>query len=303
MKQAPRIVRINGRLLELSNLSKDLFPKSGFTKKQIFHYYRTISPAILPHLRGRPLTLKRYANGVEEPYFYEKRCPSHKPKWMQSVHYHGIDFCKIDDLSSLIWAANLASIELHVQLSREPELSVPTHMVFDLDPGEPAAILECCEVALKLREVLEKEGLESFCKTSGSKGLQLYVPLNTEVTYSQIKDFSRALAQYLERLWPSKVVSRSKKELRAGKVLIDWSQNDPNKTTVCAYSLRALSAPGVSTPVSWKEVFQAYQRKRPEILRFSPSQVLVRFSKTGDLFLPVLELKQKLRPFVANRAA
>src|SRR5438876_546333 len=230
-------VEIQGKQLSLSNLQKVMYPATGFTKAQVIDYYTRISPVLLPHLRGRPLTLKRYPNGVEAPFFYEKNCPQHRPPWVPTLKIWSrhndrfMDFCDCRDLPTLVWAANLADLELHTSLSRGGDMERPTMMVFDLDPGEPAAMLQCCEVGLLLRRALDALGLQSFAKTSGSKGLQVYVPLNTPVSYvgtrgrPGTKDFSRAMAELLERERPELVVSNMKKSLRARKVMVDWSQN------------------------------------------------------------------------------
>jgi bifunctional non-homologous end joining protein LigD len=291
-------VEVEGRELKLSNLDKVLYPEPGFTKGRVIDYYTRVAPAVLPHLRGRPLTLKRYPDGVEGQFFYEKECPSHRPDWVHtkeiSTGRKTVNFCVCDDLPTLVWAANLADLELHTSLSLAEEITSPTMMVFDLDPGPPAAILDCCRVALWLRDVLETLGLESFPKTSGSKGLQLYIPLNTEVTYDDTKPLSKALAQHVEREHGDLVVSSQKKELRKGKVLIDWSQNDEHKTTVCVYSLRAREHPTVSTPLEWEEVESALEADDPDALVFDSAAVLERVEDKGDLFSPVVELKQQL---------
>jgi bifunctional non-homologous end joining protein LigD len=286
-------VEVEGRRLSLSNLDKVMYPEVGFTKGQVIDYYTRVSPALLPHLRGRPLTLKRYPDGVEGEYFYEKQCPSHRPDWVRTAAIvtgrKTIDFCLCDDLPTLVWAANLADLELHPSLSRAEKIDRPTMMAFDLDPGPPAGLEECCEVALLLREALARLGLESFPKTSGSKGLQIYVPLNLDgVGYDDTKPLSNALARHLEAEHPKLIVSRQKKELRRGKVLIDWSQNDEHKTTVCVYSLRARDRPTVSTPVAWDEL------ENPHELVLEAEAVLERVEKHGDLFAPVIELEQEL---------
>ncbi len=288
------VVEVDGRQLKLSNLEKALYPEAGFTKGHVLDYYTRIAPVLLPHLRNRPLTLKRYPQGVQAGYFYEKQCPKHRPPWVETApvwsdhNQRTIDFCLVNDLPTLVWVANLASLELHTALHRAPEISRPDMVVFDLDPGEPAGLPECAEVALWLREALDGLGLVSVVKTSGNKGLQLYVPLNTPVTYDETKGFSRALAQVLERAHPKLVVSNMAKELRRGKVFIDWSQNDEHKTTVCVYSLRARERPTVSTPVTWEEL------KKPEELVFEAADVLERVDRHGDLFAPVVELRQEL---------
>jgi bifunctional non-homologous end joining protein LigD len=292
-------VEVEGKRLKLSNLEKVLYPAVGFTKGAVIDYYTRVAPVLLPHLRGRPLTLKRYPDGVEGQYFYEKQCPSHRPEWVSTapVKANGktIDFCLANDLPTLVWTSNLADLELHTSLSLAKAVKRPTMMVFDLDPGAPAAILECVQVGLLLREVLDELGLESFPKTSGSKGFQIYVPLNTpRVTYDDTKPFSRALAQLLEQRHPKLVVSKQKKELRKGKVLVDWSQNNDFKTTICVYSLRAKERPTVSTPLEWDEAESALRKKDAERLVFDYEAVLKRVDRLGDLFEPVLKLKQRL---------
>jgi len=277
-----------------------LWPEAGFTKGQVIDYYARIAEAILPHLRDRPLTLKRYPNGVAESYFYEKRCPRHRPDWVETVPIWSgrnegeIDYCLCNDRATLIWLAQLAALELHPSLSLADEIERPTVLAFDLDPGAPADILDCCGIALRLRELFAGLELECFPKTSGSKGLQVYVPLNSNVTYEETKPFARAVAQALERAKPDLVVSRMAKNLRKGKVLVDWSQNDQHKTTVCVYSLRAKERPTVSTPIAWKEVEEAAEREDRELLSFEADEVLKRVEKQGDLFAPVLELRQEL---------
>jgi bifunctional non-homologous end joining protein LigD len=284
-------VEVEGRRLSLSNLDKVMYPAVGFTKGQVIDYYTRVAPALLPHLRDRPLTLKRYPNGVDGQYFYEKRCPSHAPDWVRPEEASGITFCVCDDLATLVWLANLADLELHPSLSLVDDILRPTVMAFDLDPGPPAGLAECCEVALILREALSRIGLESFAKTSGSKGIQLYVPLNVDdVDYDNgTKPLSKALARHLEGEHPKLIVSSQKKELRRGKVLIDWSQNDEHKTTVCVYSLRARERPTVSTPLDWAEV----EAGDPGALVFEADDVLTRVEERGDLFAPVAELEQQ----------
>ena len=295
MPPAARVeVEVEGRRLSLSNLDKVMYPETGFTKGQVIDYYTRVAPALLPHLRGRPLTLKRYPDGVGGAYFYEKQCPSHRPGWVDTAAIPArgkvIDFCLANDLPTLVWAANLADLELHPSLSLAQRVEQPTTMAFDLDPGPPATIVECCEVALRLRDVLDQLGLECFPKTSGSKGMQVYVPLNTETTYDETKPFARALAELLEKQQRGLVVSSMKKELRKGRVLIDWSQNDEHKTTVCVYSLRARDRPTVSTPLTWAEV----EAGDPERLAFEAEDVLERVEQQGDLFEPVATLEQRL---------
>jgi bifunctional non-homologous end joining protein LigD len=299
-------VEVEGRRLKLSNLEKVFYPKVGFTKGQVVDYYRRIAPAVLPHLRDRPLTLKRYPDGVEGQHFYEKQCPSHRPDWVRTAGIYSrrnkreIDFCVADDLPTLIWLANLADLELHTSLSRCKDAKRPTMMVFDLDPGAPAAVLECAVVALELRAMLGSLKLESFPKTSGSKGIQVYVPLNGPVTYEDTKPFAHAIAKLLERERPKLVVSSMKKEIRRGKVLVDWSQNDDHKTTVCVYSLRARERPTASTPLRWEELEEALEAKDADRLVFECDEVLDRVERHGDLFAPVLERRQKLPDMAAG---
>jgi bifunctional non-homologous end joining protein LigD len=287
-------VEVEGRRLSLSNLDKVMYPAVGFTKGQVIEYYTRIAPAVLAHLRDRPLTLKRYPNGVEGGHFYEKNAPSHRPEWVQvapiELSTKTIDFVLCNDLATLVWLANLADIELHPSLSKADDIDRPSVMAFDLDPGDGAGLRECCEVAFILRDALTQLGLESFAKTSGSKGIQVYVPLNVEdVDYDNgSKALSHALARHLEAQHPKLIVSQQRKELRKGKVLIDWSQNDENKTTVGVYSLRARERPTVSTPLAWEELDD------PDALVFEASDVVERFAERGDLFAPVAELRQEL---------
>lgn len=297
-------VEIDGVHLQVSNLDKVLYPGTGFTKGQVIDYYARIAPVLLPHLAGRPVTLKRYPEGVEGEAFYEKNCPSFRPKWMpvipmlvSSKTKKPIQFCHLDQRAALVWTANLAAIELHPNLQRSPDLDTPTHVVFDLDPGPGADIITCCRVAMLLRELFDRLSLQSFAKTSGSKGLQLYVPLNTPATFEQTGDVSLAFAQLLEKQQPDLVVTQQNKELRPNKVLIDWSQNSRHKSTVAVYSLRARERPTVSTPVTWDEVDDALASEDPLRLKFETDQVLERVERWGDLFAPVLELQQELPSF------
>jgi len=293
-------VEVQGKQLKLSNLEKVLYPATGFTKQQVIDYYVRIAPAMVPHLAGRPLTRKRYPNGVDEEFFYEKNAPQHRPDWVKTApiwsgrNRRTIHYILADDLATLVWLANLAAIELHPSLSLAEDITCPTMMVFDLDPGPPANIVQCCQVGLWLREIFEHFGLQSFPKTSGSKGLQIYVPLNTPANYESTKTFSHALAQLLEQEHPEMVVSDMKKQVRTGKVFVDWSQNDEHKTTIAVYSLRAREHPTASTPVTWEEVERALRKKDASLLVFEAKQVVARVEKMGDLFAPVLELKQRL---------
>jgi bifunctional non-homologous end joining protein LigD len=294
-------VEVGGRKLKLTNAEKVLYPASGFTKADLVAYYAGVAPALLPHLRNRPLTLKRYPNGVDSQYFYEKRSPRHRPEWVQTAQVpsdrgkNEIPYTLCQDLPTLVWLANLADVELHPSLSLASDVARPTMVAFDLDPGAPAGIVECCEVALELRELFRQLGLEACAKTSGSKGIQVYVPLNHEaVGYEQTKPFAHAVAGLLEERHPQLVVSSMAKAKRAGKVLIDWSQNDEHKTTVCVYSLRATEQPRASTPISWDEVAECRTERRAEPLSFGPDDVLTRIAEHGDLFGKILTLQQDL---------
>jgi bifunctional non-homologous end joining protein LigD len=295
------IVDVEGRQLSLSNLDKVLYPKAGFTKGQVIAYYQRIAPALLTHLAGRPLTLKRYPNGVEGHFFYEKRCPSYRPEWMRTAEIWSdrnkgiVNYCVVDDLAALVWVANTASLELHPSLSKCDDMPSPTVVAFDLDPGAPADMVDCARIGLRLRDLFEHMGLESFPKTSGSKGLQIYVPINTPTTYEGgTKDFALAVAQLFEKQFPDEVVHQMAKALRPGKVLIDWSQNDEYKTTVSVYSLRARERPTVSTPITWDEVSDVAERGDPDLVRFEADDVVARFEQRGDLFAPVATLQQEL---------
>jgi len=302
-------VDIQGRHLKFSNLEKVLYPAVGFTKKDVIDYYARIAPAIIPHLAGRALTRKRYPDGVEGEPFFEKNAPMHRPDWVKTApiwsgrNRRTIHYVLADDLATLVWLANLAALELHPSLALAEDITCPTEMVFDLDPGPPANIVQCCQVGLWLREIFEHFGLQSFPKTSGSKGLQIYVPLNTPTTYEATKLFSHALAQLLEHDHKDMVLSEMSKQARTGKVFVDWSQNDEHKTTVAVYSLRAREHPTVSTPVKWEEVERAFKKKDASLLVFEAKQVVARFEKMGDLFEPVLELKQQLPNLKAAPAA
>ncbi|HEV2943831.1 MAG TPA: DNA ligase D [Solirubrobacteraceae bacterium] len=293
-------IEAGGRTLKLSNRSKVLYPEAVFTKGQVVDYYAAVAPVLLGHLAGRPLTLKRYPDGVKGKYFYEKRCPSHRPEWVhtaavQSEREGVLDYCVLDDLPALIWVANLASLELHPSLSRAADIVTPTAVVFDLDPGAPAGLKQCCQVALWLRELFAAFDLEMIVKTSGAKGLQVYVPLNAPIAYEQTKPFARAVAGLIEKDHPKLVTSRMTKQLRHGKVFIDWSQNDQHKTTICVYSLRARERPTISTPLQWEEVQAgAVSRKRDLNLSAEPSELLRRIDQHGDLFTPFLSLTQTL---------
>jgi bifunctional non-homologous end joining protein LigD len=293
-------IDVQGKQLKLSNLEKVLYPATGFTKQQIIDYYVRIAPALIPHLEGRALTRKRYPNGVDEEFFYEKNAPMHRPDWVKTVpvwsgsNRRTVHYILANDLPTLVWLANLAAIELHPSLALAKDITSPTMMVFDLDPGPPANIVQCCQVGLWLREIFEHFDLQSFPKTSGSKGLQIYVPLNTPTKYEFTKTFAHALAQLLEYDHPDMVVSDMKKQVRTGKVFVDWSQNDEHKTTISVYSLRARERPTVSTPVSWDEVEKCLKKKDPLLLVFEAKQTVARVDKLGDLSAPLLDLEQRL---------
>ncbi len=297
-------IEIDGRTLKLTNLQKVLYPQTGFTKADLIRYYAAIAPTLLPHLAGRPLTLKRYPNGVEGAFFYEKQCPKHRPPWVQTAtvssgrNRRDIDYCLCEDLSTLVWMANLADLELHPSLSLAEAIDSPTTLAFDLDPGEPADIVHCCGVALELNDLFGQLSLRSFAKTSGSKGLQVYVPLNRrEATYERTKPFAHAVARLLEQRHPELVVSRMTKTVRPGKVLIDWSQNDQHKTTISVYSLRARATPTVSTPLTWEEVRAGRDGEDATPLHLDAPRVLERVHSRGDLFAEVVSLRQALPDF------
>jgi bifunctional non-homologous end joining protein LigD len=287
-------VRVGERTLSLSNLDKILWPKSGFTKGQLIDYYSRIAPVMVPHLSRRLITLRRWPNGVDGQSFFEKNCPSHRPPWVHPVQMGDVRYCTLDEPAALVWVANLAAIELHPSLARAPDLEVPTAVVFDLDPGAPADILTCARVGFILRSALERIGLETWPKTSGSKGLQVYAPLNSGARYERVKPFAQAVAQLMERDHGDLVVSNMEKSIRKNKVLIDWSQNTASKTTVSVYSVRALERPSVSTPVTWDELDDALSSGDAARLRFGPEEVLERVDRLGDLHAPVLERRQEL---------
>jgi bifunctional non-homologous end joining protein LigD len=294
-------LRFGATEVKLSNLNKVLYPATGFTKGEMIAYYVGMADYILPHLKGRKLTRKRYPDGVDRMFFFEKNCPTYHPDWVATSLVpeggrtgNGVNYCVADNKATLAWLANLAAIEFHTLLSKGDDLTRPTYMVFDLDPGPPAGMLDCIRIGFRLKDMLAGFGLECFAKTSGGKGLHLYVPLNTPVTFDQTKAFANAVARVLEKDDPKSVISAMKKDLRGGKVFVDWSQNDEHKTTCCVYSLRAREHPTVSTPVTWDELTTAAKRKKPEMLVFEAPDVLKRVKKVGDLFAPVLKVKQKL---------
>ncbi|HEX2598346.1 MAG TPA: non-homologous end-joining DNA ligase, partial [Terriglobales bacterium] len=294
------VVEIEGKHLKLSNLEKVLYPAAGFTKGQVIDYYARIAPVLLPHLQNKPLTMKRYPGGVNEEFFFEKNAPVHRPDWIKTVpiwsygNKRNVNYVLANDLATLIWVANLASLELHPSLSLAKDIQSPTMIVFDLDPGAPADMVQCAQVGIWLRDIFTHLGLKSFPKSSGSKGLQVYVPLHTPTTYEKTKPFAHALARLLEEEHPDLIVSDMKKALRVGKILVDWSQNDEHKTTISVYSLRARERPTVSTPLHWEEVERVLAKKDPKLVVFEADDVLKRVDEMGDLFDPVLKLKQKL---------
>jgi len=289
-------VEVDGRRLRLTNLDKVLYPEAGFTKAQVIDYYARIAPAMLPHLAARPLTFKRYPNGVDEPGFFEKNCPGHRPMWLEVMDGPGgVRSCHVDHPAGLVWAGNQAALEIHVPMALGADLDTPTILAFDLDPGEPADIVDCCRAALWVRDVLEAVGLAGFPKTSGSKGMQVYVPLNTpSATHEGASEFALAVGQLLTRQHPDRILVDMTRSRRPGKVFVDWSQNNAHKTTIGVYSLRARSRPTVSTPLSWDEVEDATQHRDADRLAFETADVLARVDEHGDLFAPVLALEQEL---------
>jgi bifunctional non-homologous end joining protein LigD len=297
------VVEVEGHQLTLTNLDKLLYPKAGVPKAEVIDYYRRIAPAMVPHLAGRPITFKRYPNGVDGPSFFEKNCPSHRPEWVRTVEImtsgrrsgkkspEVIGYCLIESAAHLVWTANLAALELHPGLQVDADLGCPTWVVFDLDPGAPADVVTCAQVAMLIDEVLDHLGLRSWVKTSGSKGLQQYVPLNTPTTFEDTSRFALAIGQLLEREHPTLVTTNMSKDQRPGKVFVDWSQNAFSKTTIAVYSMRARERPTVSTPVTWDEVRGA---AKAEDLVFETSDVLERFEAHGDLFSALLTTEQQL---------
>ena len=290
-------VRVGDRTLKLSNLDKVLYPAAGFTKAEVIHYYANVAPAMLPHLAGRALTFRRFPDGVDGGSFFEKRCPGHRPPWVGVAlgpgdRKGGIEYCVLDEPAALVWAANMAALELHAPMALAEDLDAPRVVVFDLDPGAPADIHTCCELALSIRDVLAALGLDVWAKTSGSKGLQLYVPVNGPLTHEDAAAFALAVGQLLEKQQPKRVVTTMSKAVRPGKVFVDWSQNNRHKTTVAVYSLRARPRPTVSTPVTWEEV--AASADHSHDLVFEAPEVLDRVQHQGDLFAPVLTTVQQL---------
>ncbi len=293
-------VEMTGRRIPLSNLEKDLYPSYGFTKATILEYYRTIAPFLLPHLKDRALTLKRFPEGTDKNFFFEKRCPSHRPAWVQTAtipqeHGGAISFCVVNDLETLMWVENLASLELHVSLARSGTPEIPDSMVFDLDPGDGATLLDCSRVALILRDLLSRTGLESYAKTSGNKGLHVFVPLNRpETTFADTKTFSKAVAGIMQKHYPGLVTAKMAKQERSGKVFINWSQNDSSLTMISVYSLRAREKPFVSFPLEWSELEAASKLDDPDRLQVLHDEALKRVGEKGDLFREMLVKEQKL---------
>ncbi len=291
-------VQVGDKILTLTNLDKVLYPAAGFTKAEVIDYYTRIAPVMLPHIEGRPLTLKRFPDGVDGKWFFQKACPSRRPAWIEvaeiDTEREPVEFCTVHDVAGLVWLANLASLEIHPLLARKDNLSRPTALIFDLDPGPPAGLLECVEVACALRDVFAALELESFVKTSGGKGLHLFVPLNTVSHFGQAKEFAHAVALALQRRIPRLVTANMRKTVRRGKVLVDWSQNDDFKSTVAPYSLRARERPRVSTPVAWHEIEQARRARDATRLVFEAPEVLSRVERQGDPFAPVATLKQRM---------
>ena len=300
-RQASAPLEVEGRTVPLSNLDKIFYPESGFTKGQVIDYYIRVSQFLLPHFLNRPVTLKRFPNGIHGQVFYEKQIPRFAPDWIETFAVPrrtggpDIQYVLINDLPTLIWCANSASIELHPFLHCAPKIQRPTSIVFDLDPGEGTDILTCSEVAFILKDVLARLGLECFPKVSGSKGLQIYLPLNTPVSYETVQPFAHTVATLLAKEYPDRIVAEMAKSRRANKIFIDWSQNSDFKTTVGVYSLRAKSGqPFVSLPVTWDELSRALKTRKKDGLYFGPEAALKRLRKVGDLFAPVLSTRQKL---------
>ncbi len=298
MAEAARrvVVEVGGRQLQVSNLDKVMYPLVGFTKAQVIDYYVRVAPVMLAHIADRGVTLRRWPDGVTAESFFEKRCPKHRPGWIGACRGPGdrggpIGYCRLDSVAALAWSANLAALEIHAPMARCDDIDSPTSLVFDLDPGAPATIVECCTVALQIQEVLDSVGLACWAKTSGSKGLQLYAPLNSPHTHDHAASFARAVAQMLERRMPALVLSVMKRSLRSGKVFIDWGQNARFKTTVAPYSLRGRDRPTVSVPVTWDEVSDG---AGGEPLIFTAPEVLARVERLGDLFADVTTLQQQL---------
>jgi bifunctional non-homologous end joining protein LigD len=284
-------VEVAGRRLELSNRDKVFWPETGFTKGDLLDYYEAVAPTMVAHLAGRPITLRRWPDGVDGQSFFQKNAPKHRPGWMATVRLGDVDYLRIDEPAGLLWAANSAAIEIHPGLAGAPHLDTPGWLVLDLDPGDGADVMTCRQVALILRDYLARLQLVAWPKTSGSKGLQLYVPLNNGTRYDTTRPFAEALAHMAEADHPDLIVSSIDRSVRRKKVLIDWNQNAASRTTVAAYSVRALPRPSVSTPLSWDELEGA---SAADDLRFDTSAVLQRLGQLGDLMAPVLSVEQEL---------
>jgi len=295
-----KVVGVAGEKLSLSNLEKDLYPPYGFTKAHILEYYHRIAKLILPHLKDRALTFKRYPEGVDKGFFFEKRCPSHRPEWVKTAEIsrekkERMTVCLVNDLQTLMWVGNLASLELHVPLARAGSPETPDSMVFDLDPGDQATILDCARVALILRNLLSQLRLTGCVKTSGKKGLHVYVPLNSkETTFENTKQFSKAVAGIIQKKYPNLVTAKMAKEYRKARVFINWSQNDSSKTMICVYSLRATEKAAVSFPLAWEELVSLAEQDDPAKFQVMHSEALSRAERHGDLFREVLVKKQRL---------
>lgn len=288
-----REVAADGRGLVLTNLDKVLWPEVGFTKRQMISYYASIAPVLLPHLRARPLTLKRYPDGVEGLYWFQTECRG-RPSWMRTHRISNFDYCIVDDLAALLWVANLASIELHPLLWVAEGPPTPSAVVFDLDPGPPAGLVACCRVALRVRSYLAVLGLESCAKTSGLEGLHVFVPLNGTAGFEATRSFARDIARTLAEEDRNVVIDRADRRLRSGKVFVDWAQNNAMRSMVAPYSLRAAAVPRPSMPVTWDEVEEAVATSRTSHLEVVAGELIDRVEALGDLFGPVLELRQDL---------
>jgi len=280
-----RTVDVDGRAVKLTNLDKTLYPAAGFTKGEVLDYYARVAPVMLPHLADRPATFLRFPDGVEEAGFFAKHAPAHRPDWVRTAEVRStssgksVEYVVVDDLPTLMWAANSAAIEIHVPQWR---VSDPAHhdlLVLDLDPGDPATVLDCARLAEAARALLKGLGLPLHAKTSGQKGLHLYARL-TGATAEQARELGRTIAVHLESQYPKLALSSMAKQNRVGKVFVDWSQNTHAKTTIAPYSLRATPEPAASTPVTWEQLAAA---RKPEDLRFSPEQALAQVARHGDL--------------------
>lgn len=294
-------VHVDGRELPLTNLDKVLYPETGFTKAEVIDYYARIAPTMVRHTEGRCVTFRRWPDGVDGPDFFEKNCPKHRPNWVQTAVGPGrsrgeVRYCRLDEPAAFVWAANLAALELHTPMARSDALDTPLMCVFDLDPGPGTGLVECARLAIEIRDVLDTARLQCWAKTSGSKGMQVYIPLNTtgadRHTYEQTSSFALAVGSLLEKRAPGEVTTTMARSERQGKVFVDWSQNAFHKTTICVYSLRARPHPTVSTPLTWEEVTAGAVGEHPMV--HEAGEVIERVERLGDLFLPTLELQQRL---------